>query len=61
MDNMATPISPRENWLDAHSHQFSVAPKPIDVDGVLYMPGVYESGLPNEDWAKLYQELGGEG
>lgn len=61
----AKEVKPGSNWIDCHSHQFIPAqhPKPIDVDGVQYMPGVYnDSGFPHEDWAaQFYQEVGGEG
>jgi len=57
-------VKKASEWLDNHCHQFIPAQhaKAIDVDGVHYMPGVYDSGVPNEDWAaKFYQEMGGEG
>jgi hypothetical protein len=35
--------------------------KPIMVDDVAYMPGVY-GPVPNKDWAEeMYQDHGGEG
>jgi len=57
-DNVA--VEAKQDWLDNHSHQFELyqQPKPIDVDGKLYLPGVYGTGLPNEDWAANYIELG---
>lgn len=60
---MEYPVAAREPFVNNHSHQFklySQEPKPIDVDGVMYMPGVYECGTLNEDWAALYRDLGGE-
>jgi hypothetical protein len=64
MEYEAAAEAPAQGWIDCHSHQFpaGLQAKAIDVDGIKYMPGVYESGVPNEDWARqFYNEVGGEG
>lgn len=56
-------VKKASDWLNTHTHQFIPAQhaKGIDVDGVEYMPGVYDSGFQHEDWAaQFYQEVGGE-
>ncbi len=45
----------KSSWFNNHTHQFN-EPKPIDVDGRLYMPGVFEPYMSIDE-----MELGGEG